>query len=348
MKTFSIVELSVLLSIVLIPDAGNAQGAGQNVSKVGTTVAAFLEVPVGARAVGMGSAFVGTANDVTSLYWNPAGLARLEQNEAMFSHMQWLADMNFDYAGVAMHLGEFGSLGISFTSLTMPDMEVTTVERPEGTGELFSAGDFAVGVHYARGLSERFSIGFTGKYVSEYIWDMRSQALALDIGILFTANFLNGVRIGASMTNFGTDMKLEGRDTRTFHSVDPTIYGSNDRIPQNIEMDSWSLPLNFQFGVATDVVRSDDHLLTVAVDALHPADNYESINTGLEYGYSRTFFIRGGYQSLFLTDGEGGLTMGAGILADLFGGNMRARVDYAYWDFGRLKSVNVLAVSVLF
>ena len=325
-----------------------AQVSSRGVSKAGTTAGTFLEIPVGARAIGMGSAFVGTSDDVTSLYWNPAGIARLWQNEAMFSHMEWIADMKFDYAGVAVPLGNFGTVGLSFTALTMDDMMVRTVERPEGTGELFSAGSFAIGVHYARNLSEKFSIGFTAKYISEHIWNMRAQAFALDIGTLFTTQFFNGLRIGASISNFGTDMQLAGRDTRTFSRIDPNVYGSNDRIPQNIELDSWRLPLNFQFGIATDIVKSGDHVVTVAVDALHPSDNYESLNTGFEYGFHNTFFVRGGYQSLLLTDGEGGLCLGAGVLTDLFGEGLKARLDYAYWDFGRLKSVNVLAVSVLF
>jgi hypothetical protein len=143
-------------------------------------------------------------------------------------------------------------------------------------------------------------------------------------------------------------MKLEGRDARTFHPVDPSSTGGNERIPQNIEMGSWHLPLNFQFGVAVDAIKTDNHLLTLAVDAIHPTDNYESLNVGGEYSFLRMFFLRGGYQSLFLTDAEGGLSLGTGILAPLFGETMSARVDYAYNDFGRLQAVHTLAVSVLF
>ena len=331
--------------LAAIPALGQTGG---DVSKVGTAAAAFLEIPVGARAVGMGGAFVGTSDDVTALYWNPAGIARLDRSEAMFTHTEWIADMQFDYAGLALSLEEFGWVGLSFTSLSMGDMLVRTVDRPEGTGEVFDAGSFAVGVHYARSLSEKFSIGFTAKYISERIWNMEAGAFALDVGTLFVTNFLNGMRIGAAVSNFGTDMKLEGRDARTFHPVDPNNTGGNDRIPQNIEMDSWHLPLNFQFGVAVDAINTDDHLLTLALDALHPTDNYESINVGGEYSFQRMFFVRGGYQSLFLTDAEGGLSLGTGILAPLFGETMNARVDYAYTDFGRLQAVHVLAVSVLF
>jgi hypothetical protein len=340
--------LSILTLCIFSVATSFGQFTGRNVSKVGTTAAAFLEIPVGARAIGMGGAFVGTANDVTSLYWNPAGIARLDHSEAIFSHANWIADMNFDYAALSVPLENFGTLGLSFTSLTMPDMLVRTVDRPEGTGERFTAGSFAVATHYSRNLSDKFSIGFTAKYISEAIWDMRANGFAVDVGTLFTTNFLNGMRIGASISNFGTDMKLAGRDTRTFHPIDPTKLGSNDQIPQNIEMDAWHLPLNFQFGVAVDAIKSDENLLTLAVDALHPTDNYESLNVGAEYGFQNMFFIRGGFQSLFLTDSEGGLSLGAGILADLFGGGMKARADYAYDDFGRLKAVHVFALSVLF
>ena len=230
----------------------------------------------------------------------------------------------------------------------MPDMAVRTVEKPDGTGEMFSAGSVAMGLHFARNLSDRFAIGFTAKYISEKIWNMQAQAFALDAGVLFTTHFFNGMRIGASISNFGTDMQLAGRDTRTFHAIDPTKTGSNDLIPENIEMDSWSLPLNFQIGIAADIVKSDENMLTLAVDALHPADNYESMNVGAEYSFERLLFVRGGYQSLFLIDGEGGLSFGAGVLVNLFGDNVRARFDYAYSDLGRLKAVNVFALSVLF
>jgi hypothetical protein len=326
----------------------HAQSTSGGVSKSGTAAAPFLQIPVGARAIGMGSAFVGSANDVTGLYWNPAGIARLDKREVIFSHMEWLADINFDYGAVAIPLGNVGSLGLSFTSLSMEDMLVRTVERPEGTGELFSAGSVSIGLHYARNLTDNFSIGFSAKYISEQIWDMSSQGFAIDFGTLFTTNFLNGLRIGAALTNFGTDMKMSGRNARMFYRIDPDKQGSNERIPHTIELDSWPLPLNFQFGIATDLVRSESHILTIAVDALHPSNDYQSLNLGGEYGFLRMFFIRAGYNSLFLEDGEGGLSFGTGIHADLFGGNIMGKVDYAFRDYGRLKGIHAINVSVMF
>jgi len=325
-----------------------SQSEGDQVSKVGTTAATFLEIPVGARAIGMGGAFVGSANDVTSLYWNPAGMARLADREALFSHANWIADMMFNFAGVVVPLGSFGAVGVSFTSLTMDDMVVRTVERPDGTGEYFSAADFAVGLHYARNLSDRFSIGFTAKYISQSIWHMQAQAFAMDLGALFTTQFFNGMRIGAAITNFGTDMHMAGRDARTFHPIDDRKLGSNDRIPQAIEMDSWPLPLNFQVGLAVDVLSSEEHTLTVSVDGFYPSGNTESVNVGAEFGFYNTLFLRAGQQSLLLDDREGGLSAGMGVLASLFGDNVKGSVDYAYTDFARLKEVHTISVSIRF
>ena len=345
-----IVSLTAIVLIVALlgPTQSYAQEASKNVSKVGTTAATFLEIPVGSRAISMGSAFVALANDASSLYWNPAGSARLAQNEVLVAHALWIADMNFDYAAFALPLGDFGTLGLSFTSLNMEDMKVRTVERPEGTGELFSAGSFAVGVHYGRNLSDRFSIGVSAKYISEHIWNMQSQAFAFDLGALFTTEFFNGMKIGAIITNFGTDLQLSGRDTRTFHRVDATKLGSNEQIPENVEMDKWQLPLNFQFGIATNVFESETHVLTIAADALHPSDNYESVNAAFEYGFAKTLFLRAGRRALFLADGEGGASLGVGVVAGLFGSGSDARFDYSYTSFGRLKDVSALTVSITF
>ncbi len=337
---------SLLVLALAAPLVGQTQTQNRNVSKSGTTAGAFLEIPVGARAVSVGSAFVAVSGDATTLYWNPAGAARLPETQILFTRSSWFADLRFDYVAVALPLGDAGTLGLSMTSLGSGDMPVRTIERPEGTGELFNASSIAIGVHYARNLSDRFSIGFTGKYVSESIWHMQAQAFAADIGALFTTGFFNGLRIGALISNFGTDLKLAGRDTRSFIRVDDRKMGSNDQIPTNIEMDSWPLPLNFQFGISTEVVNNEVYRVTVAMDALHPSDNYESINVGAEFAFQEFLFLRGGYRAIGLIDREGGLAAGGGVLANLFGGGMQGRLDYGYSDYGRLGTVHVLTVGI--
>jgi len=324
---------------------------GSDVSKVGTTAATFLEIGAGATANGMGAAFVSRANDASALYWNVAGIANLPQNEVIAIHTNWIADINFDYAGLVLSLGNFGNLGFSFTSLSMPDDKVRTVDQPEGTGEYFSAGDIAVGVSYARSFTDRFAVGFTAKYIQESIWHMSASAVAIDMGTIFRTDLFGGMVIGASISNFGTSMKLGGIDTRTYSSVDATQLGTNDQIPYVIDLDSWSLPLLFRIGVSTNAIQTEDYRWTVAVDALHPNDNYESLNMGTEFAYNESLFLRAGYQSLYLTDNkdaEGGLTFGFGVGSKILFSSDLVKFDYAYRDFGRLNGVHFFSVDIKF
>lgn len=332
----------------MFSSAALGQGVLTDVSKSGTSVATFLEIAVGAPAVGMGGAFVSISNDATALYWNVAGIAELDRNEVVALHNSWIAGTNLDFLALVLSLGDFGNIGVSFASLSMDDMLVRTVEKPEGTGEFFSAGDIAAGISYAKQLTDRFSIGFTAKYIQQQIWHETATAFAIDAGTVFQTDLFGGMTIGASISNFGTKMELSGRDTRQFGRVDDTKLGSNERVPFNIELDSWHLPLLLQFGVSTDFLKGENHRWTFAVDALHPSDDFESLNIGTEFAFQDFLFLRGGFQSLFLDGGEGGLSFGAGIKSDMLFSQALIKVDYAFREMGRLENIHVFSLGVSF
>jgi hypothetical protein len=347
MRTLNTFVIVVCLSIMTMSLA-RGQALVHDVSKSGTVVATFLEIPVGAPAIGMGGAYVSYANDATALYWNPAGVALLTQNSFAVSHTNWIADTKFDFGGVVLPLGSFGTLGFSFTSLTMADMKVRTIDQPEGTGEYFSAGDIAAAVSYARQLTDRFTIGFTGKYIQESIWHETANAFAIDAGTSFRTDLFGGMTIGAVIYNFGTKMQMAGRDARQFIRIDNSLQGSTDQIPTDIEMNSWSLPFLFQFGVSTNVMKLDNYRWTVAVDALHPNDNYESVNIGTEFAYQNFLFLRTGYQSLFLNEHVGGFSMGVGVASSTMMNALSVKFDYAYRDMGVLDNVHTFTLSAQF
>lgn len=335
---------SIMICLLLI--ANFSFGQTKNVSKVGMSAAPFLEIGVGARAIGMGGAFTGTANDASALYWNVGALVAVQRPEILFVHTDWIANLQFEYAGVVLPVGRLGVMGLSLSALHTEDMKVTTIEYPQGTGELFGASDLALGVSYSVGLTDRFSIGFTGKYIHQQIWKEHADGFALDLGTLFVTGF-HGMRIGAVLTNFGTDMRMSGDDLLIYHDLDPNKLGNNEKTFAELKTESWPLPLAFQFGLAMDVVSNDWNQLTFALDAVHPSDNAESIHLGVEYGFQNWMFLRGGYRDLFLRDGEGGLSFGGGVIAR-FVGNFQVKVDYAYTDFGRLENVHRFSVGIIF
>jgi opacity protein-like surface antigen len=333
----------VLGSIVLLCLMASV-GLSQNLTKTGTTAAPFLKIGVGSRAMGMGGAFTATADDITAIYWNPGGLANVYANEATFNHVRWFADVNYDFAAFSTHLPDFGTIGAFVSIESMDDMMVRTEDVPEGTGELFNAGAMAIGVSYARNLTDRFSIGFNAKYVREYIWNMSATGIAIDIGTVYKIPILNEFRLAASVCNFGTKMKLQGRDNLMITQIGS---GDGNLINTDIQLDEFDLPLLFRVGVAADVVKTEDHRITAEIDAVHPNDNTEYLNVGVEYGWSDMVFLRGGWKSLFERDTEQRFTAGLGVQYRVIG-DFKVKVDYAYQDWGRLKNVHYLSLGVLF
>ena len=94
----------------------------------------------------------------------------------------------------------------------VPEMLVRSEDRQDGTGETFDAADMAVGLSYGRAITDRFSVGVTGKFIQQRIWHSSAYAFALDIGTQFRTDFFGGLTIGATLYNFGTDMRMNGRD----------------------------------------------------------------------------------------------------------------------------------------
>jgi opacity protein-like surface antigen len=336
--------IPMVTGVLLLVCAMASVTLSQNLTKTGTTAAPFLKIGVGSRAIGMGGAFTATADDITAMYWNPGGLANVYGNEATFNHVRWFADVNYDFAAFSTHLQDFGTLGAFVSIESMDDMMVRTEDVPEGTGELFNAGAMAIGISYARNLTDRFSIGFNAKYIREYIWNMSATGVALDIGTLYKIPILNEFRLAASISNFGSKMKMQGRDNLMITQIGS---GEGNLINTDIQLDEFDLPLIFRVGVAADVMKTDDNRITAAVDAVHPNDNTEYLNLGVEYGWSEMVFLRGGWKSLLERDTEQRFTAGLGIQYRVVG-DFKVKVDYAFQDWGRLKNVHYFSLSVRF
>lgn len=335
MKRFTAILVALLILHVPL--------TAQRITKTGTTAAGFLGIDVGARAISMGGAYVAVANDPSAMFWNPAGIARASNMGATFNHSNWLAGLNFNFAGFIARVGQLGTVGVSATFLSMASMDRTTVSHPEGTGEQFDAGSTALGLTFARNLTDRFTIGGSVKYIDEFIWHSSATGLAFDLGTIYSTH-LSGLTIGMSITNYGAKMSMSGRDMLTQVDVDPTIEGNNNSINANLQTGEFDLPLMFRVGVAMDVLQgAANSNLRLSVDALHPNDDGESLNLGVEYVFNKMVALRAGYANLFAPDAEEGLSLGGGINQDIGGINLQ--VDYAYRDFGILNTVQMFSLG---
>ncbi|MDA3860837.1 MAG: PorV/PorQ family protein [Melioribacteraceae bacterium] len=342
MKKNSLIIIFLVLGLFTQFQAQDKSGT----SKVGTTVAQFLKIGAGARAVGMGGAYSAMSHDIYSVYWNPAGLSTsTNTSEVTFNHASWLADIKYDFAAASFNMGDMGTLAASFTSLGVPEQEVTTLSNPDGDGRMWDASSIAIGLTYSKMLTDRFSIGVNAKFIRESIWNSSASGFAIDVGTLYRTPF-NDLTISAAIFNFGSDMSLDGRDIQLNIDPNDNIDTGPNNIPANYDTDAFAIPMMFRFGLAMDVVKSRYMRLTTSVDAVQPNDNSNYLNLGSEFAYDEMFMVRLGYRQLFMNNSEGGLTFGAGLkykIADSFS----VFINYAYADYGEnLKEVHFFDVSL--
>ncbi len=327
--------------------AGNALFA-QTTRKIGTTSAAFLRIPVSSRAAGMGNAFTAMKPDASSLYWNPSGAAYLSEYNVIFDHANWLADLQFNYAGIVIPVPDNGSVGISATVLSTPAMLVTTPAEPMGTGETFDAVDLAFALSYARSLTDKFAIGANVKYVNERIYNTTASGIAFDIGTIYESPFY-GVRIGAAISNFGTKMKMDGEDLNVRVDIAPGQEGNNQSITGRLNTDEFEMPLIMRIGLSGEILQTDNIRISFDVEGVNPNDNSQSVNIGFEAAFIKELFlIRAGYNDLFLPETEAGISCGAGVNRFNLYDNLFITSDFSYQKFNRFGGITRFTIYLLF
>jgi len=300
-----------------------ATHAAQIFEKVGTFDGQFLKIGVGARAAGMGGAFVAVADDATALYWNAAGIARIDsdKSELSLNHANWVADLSFDEIGYVFHVKKIpGAIGVHARSLSMSPMVETTAYQPDpstGTGRTFDAGMMAFGVTYARSFTDKFSAGFTANFLHEGLAEFSQQTYSFDIGTLYDVGTL-GMRIGMAISNIGTEIQFIDRQAR--------------------------IPAVFRVGSSVALLQSADQKLTGSLEFSHPPDNSERLNVGAEYGFRKYLFLRGGYNINYDTEGLAG-GVGFHFPVSVAG---QADLDYSYTDLQDLGAAHRFSLKFLF
>ncbi|HLP15692.1 MAG TPA: PorV/PorQ family protein [Bacteroidota bacterium] len=321
--------LSIPVSAQLVPNLGGQRS--------GISAFQFLKIAPDARGTGMGESFVAVANDVSALYWNPAGLTNALQDQAVFSHTEWLVDLKHEFAGASFHLSPNDIVGAAFTSLHTDPMKVTTETQPTGTGSYFTYGDIAIGATYARKMTDQFSFGITARYVRETIDMLKAEAVLIDLGTYYTLGIGNA-RFAVVVSNFGSNVGPKG-----------TAPGG-DGMPVTA-FQQYSPPTMFKLGVAFEPYETEDHRVTTSIQLNHPNDNAENVRLGVEYAFESMFFLRAGVKR---TIGESMLGKSTSSAEDFtFGGGVRVPIavmtvnaDYSFANFNDLGSVHRFTVAI--
>ncbi|MCF7807280.1 MAG: PorV/PorQ family protein [Candidatus Marinimicrobia bacterium] len=274
---------SIIILLLILVQSAFGQGnlfpelGGQ---RAGTSSFPFLKIPIHARAHGMAGAYTAIANDASSLFWNPAGAAQIdEQFNVMVDQSNWIADFTLSsFAGI-WRFGDIHHIGVHALALYAPPMEITTEYQPDGTGEYFNYGDVLLGLTYALRMTDRFSFGIGTKIVEEQLAELQMRAYLLDLGTYYRTGYKD-LRFAVSLLNFGSPAGPKGEYL--------------DQDSMETHYDSFSPPTIFRLAIAHEWLQSERQQLTTSLQLNHPVDNAENISFGLEYGFSQLIYIRAG------------------------------------------------------
>jgi len=350
-------KLRELLAIFAIIVLVNGLFAKDSPIRVGTTAGNFLELGYDPRGIAMGSAVVSSVDNLSAILWNPAGLSYMNTNQALFAVQPWLVDTYTYLAAAGMSVPSIGNFAVGLMGINYGEMEVTTLDLQEGTGETFTPADMAVSVSYARLLTTWFAFGVSLKYIYSSIYHTSAHAVAMDLGTIIQTGFLaggntsRGLKIGMSLYNYGTRLRYRGLDLLRSLDIAPDEAGNYKDVQVEYRTESWDLPLIFRIGASYTPLLRTNQKFVLAVNALHANNNSETVNLGAEYLFGIpgkvSIALRAGYRGLFMEDSEFGLALGFGILKHIStkGG---IQFDYAYRDIGILGSANVMGFRIQF
>jgi hypothetical protein len=327
------IEYIILGAFLLCTNLITAQNV-EEFERLAQSTMTFLEIDVGARPIGMGSAFTCMDNDVVSLFWNPAGIASVKGGALSINNTRWIADMNQYALAVAYGLENIGTFGLSFMIMdngaierTIPSRDFTS--HPEGfyVDGTYNVQQWVLGLTYARQITDQFLIGGQVKYVYENLGETdiadpsynpetemygyekveneknREGVLAFDFGTIYYFGYKD-LRIGMSLRNFSRTVQYA--------------------------FESFSLPLTLTVAVAMDVFSPlsnlEDHKLQVSVMTVSPYDGGERVHIGGEYIFKNILALRTGYRT---NTTNGSFSAGFGLMSGAFT-SLNFSLDYAY------------------
>ena len=337
LKTIPSILLLGIVLMVICPMGINAQSGIEpyEIERVGQSGWQFLKINGDPRQAAMGGSFMASSNPTSNVvFGNPALMAWIENYDVQFNNFSWLADISYTSLAAAKTFPGIGTFALSYVNMNYGDIPETIQAGIQGggtvplvTGEMFTAYDMAVGLSFARQITEQLGLGGSIRYLNEEIAGTGMSNWSMDFSTIYYTGF-RSLRLAITARNFGPDAHLVG-------------YSEDLRSePVDIRM-----PLELRGGIAYDWLDgvSSPHLLMTVLEGRVPSDGKEKIHFGTEYSYHNLFFVRGGYR--FNYDEEG-LTLGMGINFPVVG--YHCTLNYAYLDFGALTQVNMFSFGLEF
>jgi hypothetical protein len=338
-----------IVSFLLMFSFMNVYGSA---SKLGTAGAVELTIPMGAKSIGMAGANIAAVYGTEAIYWNPAGVASFESVEASFSYTSYFADMNISYLTLVVGMGEFGNIGISIQALDIGNIEVTTIDNPEGDGSVLTPSYMNVGLTYAKKLTDAISFGSNVKYVTEQLGSMKANAIVFDFGLQYRTKY--NIDFGLSLKNIGSKLQYSGSEIE-FDSSIPNANPNATTRKTKLDMASHEMPTSFNMGLVYNYDVNKENALDFAGQYSVNSYDIDKFLFGAEYTWRGMVSLRAGYEMpLFPSDYEQkykddyqyGLTFGAGVNVSVGGSTLR--IDYAYRDMKLFSPVNYFTLGFVF
>jgi hypothetical protein len=262
--------------------------------KNGTAGAQELLIPVGANGISLNGSNISNISGLNSIYYNPAGLYYSDSFiEALFSHMNYIADIGMSFAAIRVSLGNYGTAALNIRTLDFGDIPVTTTDFPYGTGETFSPNYLVAGLTYSNILKENLSFGVSINVISEKIVKTSATGISFDLGLQYrSVAGIKGLSIGVALKNIGPQMTYDGSDL--YRTAIDTNSRSENQI-YKIDAAGFDLPSTVDIGIGYqnqvfDKVNAS--ILTAVSTSQYANDEYKF---GAELNYDEMFFLRGGY-----------------------------------------------------
>lgn len=315
----------------------------QSFQNAGSTGLQFLKIGMSTRSEGMGGAAASLDGDISLLTLNPASIGNMHQLGLSIQRTNWVASTDLNFIGLVVPLSDQVNLALHTTYLTSGGIEITTIDAPEGTGEFYDVSDVAVGLTSSVRLTSQLTFATTIKYVQERIYDVSSDGLSLDAGMWYATGF-NSLNLGFVITNLGFDQTFTGKPLEVKYAPsDP----AEPNVNAQLQAQKYGLPLAFRASGSFDLFemfleKMDEHQLRMAIDFVQNADTRERVLTGMEYSWTKTFFVRGGYA--FNAD-ELGWSGGIGTFLNISGTDVQ--FDAAASSLGRFGLSYRFGVAIL-